>query len=253
MQKPTLYIERVRLKDPAAADPATYPYTIPAIARLGEIRFRTPVTFFVGENGMGKSTLIEAIAIQAGYNPEGGSKNFNFSTQDSHSELHRNLVISRTPRISKDGYFLRAESYYNVASEIDRLDSEPGGPPIRDYYGGRSLHRQSHGESFMSLITNRFYGNGLYILDEPEAALSPARQLQLLARMHQLVRQESQFLIATHSPLLMAYPHAEIYRLGHTGIEPVRYQETDHYTLTKYFLNNPGRVLAELLADDRPE
>lgn len=241
-----LYIERIS-KRTVETDLSQYPYRIPAIARFEGIRLASPVTFLIGENGMGKSTLIEAIAIQAGFNPEGGSMNFNFRTQDTHSDLFRNIVLSRTAKRNKDGYFLRAESYYNVASEIDRLDEAPGGPPIRSYYGGMSLHGQSHGESFMALLMHRFYGNGLYILDEPEAALSPARQLAMLSRIHELVRQDSQFIIATHSPILMAYPDAEIYQLSEKGVDRVRYEETDHYRITRYFLNNPTGMLDELL------
>lgn len=157
---------------------ASFPFNLPSIKHLERLEFHPQVTFFVGENGAGKSTLLEAIAIEYGFNPEGGSKNFSFSTQDTHSSLSEHLQLAKGIHKPKDGYFLRAETYYNVASNIDNLDKEPGiGTPIKSYYGGKSLHHQSHGESFFSLFFHRFYGHGLYILDEPEASLSPQRQL----------------------------------------------------------------------------
>lgn len=162
-------------------------------------------TYFVGENGTGKSTLIEAIALAASFNAEGGSRNFNFATRRTESELHSVLRLVRSPRRQQDGYFLRAESLYNVARQIDDLGV--GG------YGGRSLHAQSHGEAFLALATNRFGANGLYLLDEPEVALSPLHQLSLLALVDDHVRHRgSQFVIATHSPILMAYPDAMLYQ-----------------------------------------
>jgi predicted ATPase len=182
-----------------------YPFRIPAIRHLDELHFEQPVTFFIGENGAGKSTLLEAIAVGSGLNPEGGSRNFNFSTRASHAALRDHLRLVRSPRRVRDRYFLRAESYFNVAINIEELDREPfGGPPITASYGGKSLHEQSHGESFFALFMNRLRGEGLYIFDEPEAALSPTRQLAFLSRLHELVGKGSQFLIATHSPILMA-------------------------------------------------
>src|SRR6266851_3435162 len=167
-----------------------FPFSIPAIAGLDTIELDRPVTFFVGENGAGKSTLLEAIAIGMGLNPEGGSRNFKFATRQSHSSLSNYLRLARSPRRLRDTYFLRAESYFNVATEIEALDREPGfGPPVINSYGGKSLHEQSHGESFFSLFMNRLGGNGLYFFDEPEAALSPARQLSFLSRLHDLVTQ----------------------------------------------------------------
>ena len=175
------------------------------------INLNAPVTFFVGENGTGKSTLLEAIAIAAGFNPEGGTKNFNFATRETHSELCDCIALAKYG-FPKDGFFLRAESIYNVASNIDDLDdldeNGGGGPPIINSYGGISLHKQSHGESFLAIMENRFGGNGLYILDEPEAALSPMRLMRLMAKMDDLVKRNSQFIISTHSPILMAYPGA---------------------------------------------
>ena len=188
-----------------------------------------------------------AIAVQTGFNPEGGTRNFGFATRRSESELHRCMRLARGARRERTGYFFRAESYFNVATEIERLDKEPGGPPIILSYGGRSLHEQSHGESFLALIKNRFGPDGLYILDEPEAALSPSRQLTLLARIHELAhRGRSQFLIATHSPIVLAYPHATIYQLSESGIGRVAYQETEHFFLTREFLLNRERFFREL-------
>lgn len=174
----------------------------------------TPVTFLVGENGSGKSTLLEAIAVSCGFNAEGGTRNFTFSTRATHSELGEYITVAKR-RYPRDGFFLRAESFYNVATNIDEMDEEPSfSPRLIDSYGGVSLHSQSHGESFLALVQNRFGGEGLYLLDEPEAALSPTRQLTLLGEMHQLVERNSQFIIATHSPILMAYPGARIYELS---------------------------------------
>lgn len=224
-----------------------FPFTIPAIGGLDVLDFEEPVTFFVGENGAGKSTLLEAIAVGLGLNPEGGSRNFNFSTRASHSTLKDHLRLSRSPRRIRDSYFLRAESYFNVATEIEALDKELGGPPIINSYGGKSLHEQSHGESFFALFMHRFRGNGLYFLDEPEAALSPSRQLSFLSRMHQLVQEGAQFLIATHSPILMAYPQAAIHLLADGPPRRIAYRETEHYTVTRSFLNRTEQMLDVLL------
>ena len=202
-----------------------------------------------GENGSGKSTLLEAVAVAYGFNPEGGTKNYMFSTFESHSPLHEYIRLAKGVKKAKDGYFLRAESFFNVATYIEELDREGGGPPVKNSYGGKSLHEQSHGESFLSLVRNRFGGNGLYILDEPEAALSPANQLTLLAQMDYLVKRSSQFIIATHSPILMAYPGADIFILSDDDIRRTPYRETGHYMITKQFLNNTENVLKRLLEE----
>ena len=188
--------------------------------------------------------------MSIGFNAEGGSKNFNFGTNSTHSDLYRYLRVAKGFRKPRTGYFLRAESFYNVASEIDKLDAEPlAAPRIIDGYGGVSLHHQSHGESFMTLMTLRFKGQGLYILDEPEAALSPQRQLAVLSRMHDLVQQGSQFIIATHSAILMAYPESSIYQFSQDGIAPVAYEDTEHFQVSRDFLANPQRMLRQLLRD----
>lgn len=244
------YIDRVILKKDPPAD--SYLFRLPAVQALirdRELPFSGSVTFFVGENGTGKSTLLEAIAVAFGFNAEGGTKNFRFSTSATHSELYRYLTLSKSS-FAKDGFFLRAESFYNVASNIDEMDSSGSrGARVIDSYGGISLHQQSHGESFLSVVQNRFGGNGLYILDEPESALSPAKLMTLMVEINTLVKANSQFIIATHSPILMTFPHAQIYQLSGDGITEVRYQETEHYQLTKYFLNHPDQMLKYLLED----
>lgn len=221
---------------------AMYLSRIPVIKALLDgqmINIDSPVTFFVGDNGTGKSTLLEAIAIAVGYNAEGGGKNFDFETRNTHSGFHGILRVSRI-RPPKDGFFLRAESFYNLASNVDDLG-------VSRYYGGRSLHNQSHGESFMALVKNRFFGNGLYILDEPEAALSPNRILDLMKEIKRLVNARSQFIIATHSPILMTYPDAQIFELTENGIFEKRYYELQSFQLTRDFLNDPEMMLRELL------
>lgn len=235
------YIAEIRLKRGEVVSFEEYPFSLPAIRHLDRIPLHRAVTYIVGENGSGKSTLLEAIAVAWGFNAEGGSRNFRFSTRASHSSLHDYLVLAKTVRKPTDGFFLRAESFFNVASEIENLGIE------LEPYGGRSLHEQSHGESFLALMMNRFRGQGLYILDEPEAALSPQRQLAVLSRMHDLVTDQSQFIIATHSPILMAYPDSTIYRLSSEGIAEVAYEDTEHYQVTKDFLANPQRMLDILL------
>ena len=242
------YIERVAYQ--GGLDDASYLRGVPAVAWLlsGQpLCFRRDVTIFAGENGSGKSTLLEAIAVAGGFNPEGGSTNFTFSTSATHSPLYRHLSVSKT-RHEKDGFFLRAEGFYNLATNVEELDALPAAaPPISRSYGGKSLHCQSHGESFLAAVQNRFGGRGLYLLDEPEAALSPMKQLTLLCEISALVEKDSQFIIATHSPILMAFPGAEVLWLSERGIEPVEYRETEHYQVTKRFLSDPERMLRHLL------
>lgn len=208
------------------------------------------VTFLVGENGSGKSTLIEALAVAAGMNPEGGSSNFAFETRESHSPLGDALRLVRGLALPRTDFFLRAESLFTAATYLEELDKEPsgGGDPLAPY-GGVSLHEQSHGESFLAVLLNRFGPGGLYLLDEPEAALSTQNCLTALRRIHELVGQGSQFIIATHSPILLAYPGATIYALGETGVEQVAYDDAEPVLLTRGFLEAPERYLRGLLAD----
>jgi len=242
------YVSQIRLKRSDVPSFDTYPFSLPAVRHLDVLELHPRVTFLVGENGSGKSTLLEAIAVSWGFNPEGGTRNFVFGTRPSHSELHRYIRLAKGIRRPQDGFFLRVESFFNVATEIEKLDSEPSfGPPIIDSYGGRSLHEQSHGESFLALMMNRFGSQGFYLLDEPEAALSPQRQLAVLSRIHNLVEDESQFVIATHSPILMAYPHSYIYSFSAEGIAKIDYYQTEHYQIMHDFLANPKRMLDALL------
>ena len=235
----SLYIKYVRLKEEGET-PQTYPYTVPALANFRRLEFRRPVTFIMGENGMGKSTLLEAIAVKAGFNPEGGSKNFRFATRASHSDLYEHIVLGRGLQ-PRDGYFLRAESFYNVATEIENVADG-----VLKYYGDKSLHQQSHGESFLALLGHRLFGHGLYIFDEPEAALSPSRQMYMLCRMKQLAEQGSQFIISTHSPIVMSYPDAEIYEITDRGLEPTELEETSHFQLMKRFILDRRGILRQM-------
>ena len=248
------YLLEIRLKRKQVASFAKYPFSLAAVSQLDSLVLHPSITFLVGENGTGKSTLLEAVAVAWGLNPEGGSRNFNFTSRPSHSELPRFLRPGKGSRMQKDAFFFRAESFFNVATEIEKLDrdEEPLAnppPPVLNHFGGRSLHEQSHGESFLSLLMDRFGGRGLYILDEPEAALSPSRQMAALSRIHELVRKGSQFIIATHSPILMAYPDAQIHQLTEDGIRPVKYTDTDHYSVTKTFLNDHRRMLDILMEE----
>jgi len=238
------YLRQVDLKRPEIPDPAQYPFCLPAIAKLSTLTFHPSVTFLIGENGSGKSTLIEALAMTMGLNAEGGNRNTQFATQATHSDLWRYLKPIKSFKHPRDLYFLRAESFYNVASYMDGIAD-----PAVQGYGGKSLHRQSHGEAFMAVLANKLHGNGLYFLDEPEAALSPSRQLSALIELHRLVAAQSQFIIATHSPILMSYPNAKIMLIDTDGLRQVAYEETDHYTITRDFLNRHPKVLEQLLAD----
>lgn len=233
------YLRTVKLCRESIESFSAYPFSLEAVRNLYTLSFHPKVTFIVGENGTGKSTILEAIAIAYGFNPEGGTKNFNFSTMDTHSELCNYLKLIKGVKMPEDGFFLRAESFYNVATKIDELE-------VVKSYGGVSLHDQSHGESFISLFINKFKGNSLYILDEPEAALSPSRQMTMLARMHELVEQGSQFIIATHSPIIMSYPDAVVYELK-DGFKEVEYKDTEHFQIMKQFVNNTEKMLDILI------
>ena len=238
------YLRSILLREPPQRD--LYLRDIPAVQQLlrGEpMEFPRPVTVFVGENGTGKSTILEAIAVAMGFNAEGGGREHRFATQDSHSELWRLLTTVKNG-FPEDGFFLRAESFYNTSSYIDQSGSRLG------RYGCRQLHSRSHGEAFLALVQNRFEGRGLYLLDEPEAALSPQRLLSLLVAIHDLTALDSQFIIATHSPIVMAFPGAEIKLFDETGVHTVDYRETEHYRITKQFLNDPERMLNYLFAEE---
>lgn len=244
------YIAELSLLRDKVPDFGCYPFTLPTISALDKLSFHPKITYFSGENGSGKSTLLEAIAVALGFNPEGGSRNFSFHTRRSHSDLHEYIRISKGTKRPRNGYYLRAESFFNVATEIERLDEEPfGGPPIISYYGGKSLHEQSHGEAFWALIMERFGDQGLYILDEPEAALSPQKQLAVLARINDLINRGSQFVIATHSPIILAYPYATIYDFASQGIREIKYTETDSFQITRRFILNHDQMIQSLFAD----
>jgi predicted ATPase len=234
------YLLEVKLKRDRVPSFDQYPFSLPVVRNLHTLELHPKVTFIVGENGSGKSTLLEAIAVAAGFNPEGGSKHFRFSTRRSHSELHNYLTLAWGIKRPRDGYFLRAESFFNVATEIESLG-------VGDAYGDRPLHEQSHGEAFLSLFLDRFRGDGFYVLDEPEAALSPARQLSMLVRLHELVGERSQFIIATHSPILLAYPYADIHLSGDDGLARIAYEDTEHFTVARSFLSDPRQYLRRLL------
>ena len=238
------YIELDRDKVPSFSE---YPFNLPAIKNLDTLSFHPKVTFIVGENGSGKSTILESIAVKFGFNAEGGTRNFNFSSRATHSDLNQYIKVVKGTKRPQDGFFFRAESFYNFATNIDELDSEMSfGPPLINSYGGRSLHEQSHGESFFAVFLNKFSGKSIYVLDEPEAALSPSRQMSMLTRMHELVGEGSQFIIATHSPIIMAYPNARIYQINE-GFEQVNYEDTEHYQVMHSFLNNTQKMLNILL------
>jgi predicted ATPase len=240
------YIRSVELRKDKIQSFDGYPFCLPAIRNLNQLTFHPKVTFIVGENGTGKSTILEAIAVAYGFNPEGGTRNFNFSSMNTHSELYNYIKLAKGVKKPENGFFLRAESLYNVASNIDELDKGDGGPKIIGSYGGRSLHEQSHGEAFLAIFMNKFGGKGIYILDEPEAALSPSRQMSIITRMHELVGQESQFIIATHSPIIMAYPDSVIYEIKE-DLRIVKYESTEHYQVMRTFLNNTQRMLDLLM------
>ena len=236
---PGPFIESVLFDRRKIIDPDHYAFGLPSIKGLSKLDLHPKVTFFVGENGSGKSTLLEAIAVANGLNAEGGSRNMVFSTRESHSELYKILRLRRYHALIPDAWFMRAESLFNVATEIENLG-------VQSSYGPRSLHEQSHGEAFMSLVENRF-SQGMYFLDEPEAALSPQRQLEFLVLMHRLIQKDSQLVIATHSPIIMSYPDALIYSFGERGVQAVAYKETEHYRVTRSFLESPERMLTHLL------
>lgn len=231
----------------------SYLRDIPALRFGGNLSFDKNVTFFVGENGSGKSTLLEGIAVAYGFNPEGGTKNYNFSTYNSHSELHHAIRMIRGTKRPHGSYFLRAESFYNVASMAEEYRDGEDMEKYYARYGGKSLHQQSHGESFLALIQGTFVENGIYILDEPEAALSPQRQLTLLLEVDRLAKGGAQFLIASHSPILLGLPDAQILSFDGGHIHPSDYLDTESYQVTEMFINNREYFLKRLLGDRTEE
>ncbi|WP_315069850.1 AAA family ATPase [uncultured Clostridium sp.] len=247
----TQYIRSMKLNRENINSFDEYPFDLQAVYNLYELSFHPRVTFIVGENGTGKSTILEAVAIAYGFNPEGGTKNFNFNSRDTYSQLNENIRLIKGPYAPKDGFFFRAESFYNVASNIDDLaKTAPGGLAFLNLYGGKSLHAQSHGESFFSLFVSRFSGNSLYILDEPEAALSASRQMAMVRRMHELIQHNCQFIIATHSPIIMAYPDSIIYEINASNITQKDYDETENYQVMRSFFDNPKRIIDMLMKDN---
>lgn len=233
------FLLHLELQREKVVDWGAFPFNVPAIAQLERLDLGAPVTFFVGENGSGKSTLIEAIAMRAGFGAAGGTKNFRPSHRESESCLHEFLRIARGPRRESAGFFLRAETMFNVSTEAEQYAS----------YGWVNLHEMSHGEAFLWVAVHKFPNGGLFILDEPEAALSPQRQLALMLRIRQLVNTGSQFVISTHSPILLAYPEATIYSLDQEGIRRTRYEDTEHYAVTRAFLQDPAARLRVLFAE----
>jgi predicted ATPase len=238
------FVRALVLKRDEVVDFDAYPFSIPAIKQLDELALDPHVTLFAGENGSGKSTLIEAIAVAAGFNPEGGSRNMTVSTRASHSALHKHVRLVRGANRPRTGYFLRAESFFNVATHVDEI-----GSIARAAHGGRSLHEQSHGESFIALVTHRFGPGGLYVLDEPEAALSVRGILALMRRMHDLIAEGSQFIVSTHSPILLGYPDATIYVLSEKGITETPYDGTELIELTRSFLDDRAQFFHHLFDD----
>lgn len=245
----TAFIRSVEIKG-EGVDRRSYPLRLPAFRGVQTLDLDPRMTILVGENGSGKSTLVEGIAVAAGFNAEGGTTNFNFATQRHRPELATHLRLIRGTRRPRTGFFLRAESFFNVASEIERLDNEPSiAARIGPAYGPRPLHEVSHGESFLSLALHRFGRDGLYILDEPEAAMSPVGCLALVRRFHELVLHGSQFVIATHSPIMMAFPGALIYVLSQSGPHRSEWDELEHVKVLKEFMNHRDVVIGELFSN----
>ncbi|MEC1305161.1 AAA family ATPase [Lysinibacillus capsici] len=240
-----MYLKSCKVLQDTIPNKQEYPFNIPSLQDLHELEFPTNVTFFVGENGSGKSTLLEAIADRCDFNTAGGGRQNLYEVHKAESSLGEYIRLSWLPKIS-NGFFLRSETFYQFASHIDLIED----PRRYNAFGGKSLHHQSHGESFLALFMNRFKGKAIYLLDEPEAALSPTRQLSLLKIMKDLER-EAQFIIATHSPILLGYPNATIYSFDQGEIESIRYEDTIHYIVTKRFLDAPQSILRELFDEER--
>lgn len=243
-------LKQIRLEEENIPSKNSYPFTIPAISHFSSLDFQNKVTFFVGENGSGKSTLLEAIAYQCQFNTAGGGRNNRYEVHASQSDLGEYLQLSWSPTKLTNGFFLRAESFYQFATHIDQLDEFDSKKKFASY-GGKSLLQQSHGESFLSLFLHRFRGEAIYLLDEPEAALSPQRQLSFLRILHDLAEtEECQFIIATHSPILLGYPNATILSFDGDQIEEIAYEDTEHYQITKYFLQYREKMLKDIFTEE---
>lgn len=233
------------------ADPTAYPFCVPAIASLTQLTFTSRVTFFTGENGSGKSTLLEAIAAHIGFGREGGNRNYSIETTESSratEPLARALRLGFFPARTGEGFYFRAESLFNVASYVDELGAE-----VLASYGGISLHARSHGETFFTVLDHKFRRSGLFLLDEPEAALSPQRQLSFLVLIHDTLRdyKDAQFIISTHSPILLGYPGAQILSFDGGYVREINYEETSPYQIVKRFLSDRRNFLRELF-DEPP-
>ena len=239
LKKKDLFVKELKINWDAIA-PGSYLRSIKTIAGIDRLAFHSPITFFVGENGTGKSTLLEAMAVAYGFNPEGGTVNYSFSTYDSHSELWDAVTLSKSFKKVHCGYFLRAESFYNVATKEDEYGKMPGGVPL-------NLHKKSHGESFLTIINEYFKADGLFFLDEPEAALSPQRQMTLLLKIAESVRENSQFFIVTHSPVLLTLPGAEILSFDNGRLHKIEFEDTESYRISEMFINHREQVLKRLL------
>ncbi len=239
LKKKDLFVKELKIDWDAIA-PGSYLRSIKTIAGINRLAFHSPITFFVGENGTGKSTLLEAMAVAYGFNPEGGTVNYSFSTYDSHSELWDAVTLSKSFKKVHCGYFLRAESFYNVATKEDEYGKMPGGVPL-------NLHKKSHGESFLTIINEYFKSDGLFFLDEPEAALSPQRQMTLLLKIAESARDNSQFFIVTHSPVLLTLPGAEILSFDEGRLHKIEYEDTESYRISEMFINHREQVLKRLL------
>ncbi len=247
-------LKRITLLRDRVSEWETYPFCVPAIRGLGELDLRSRICFFAGENGTGKSTLLEAIAVHYGFGREGGTRNFtNNTTESNHSidPLVKALRLSFDKRTGA-GFFLRAESWFNAVSYMDNLDKEPSeSPPINAFYGGRSLHTRSHGETFFTVLELKFQRNGLFLLDEPEAALSPQRQLAFLVLLHDVLRKhkDAQFIISTHSPILLGYPDAQIVSFDDESLHEIPYEQTAPTQIVLRFVNHRNSFLDELFGD----
>lgn len=240
-----MFLKKVTLLRDSISSFREYPLSIPSIHSMDQIELKKSVTFFVGENGSGKSTLLEGIAEVCGFNTASGGKDHTYDVHASTSDLAEHLRLSWLPKVS-NGFFLRAESFYHFATYLEEVDTTG----FRKY-GGESLHRQSHGEAFLSLFLHSFKEQSIFLLDEPEAALSPSRQLTLLRILHDLTKDgQAQFIIATHSPILLGFPDADILSFDEGQIKPINYENTNHYQITKYFLNHREKFLNDMFKED---